>query len=281
MSRPGGGTRRAFCALAAALASALLLTTACGGSGSAEPAGSGGSGDAADAAGGDQPGLSGEVVVFAASSLTEVFGRLGREFEAAHPGVTMTFSFAGSSELGPQIVSGAPADVFAAASPTTMHDVVAAGATASRPVLFARNRLEIAVPAGNPGGVEGLDAFARPELKLAVCAPQVPCGEAAQEVFDLGHVQAVPDTLEQEVKGVLTKVELGEVDAGMVYQSDVRSAGDKVEGVNFPEAAKAINDYQIATLADAPNPAAARAWVRYVLSPHGRKALANAGFKLP
>lgn len=259
----------------AALASVLLLATACGGSGSeAASSGSGGSG------GGEEK-LSGEVVVFAASSLTEVFGKLGREFEAAHPGVRMTFSFAGSSELGPQITSGAPADVFAAASPTTMEDVVKAGATAGRPVLFARNQLEIAVPPDNPGNIKGLDDFARPELTIAVCAPEVPCGEAAQEVFDIGNVKDRPDTLEQEVKGVVTKVELGEVDAGMVYQSDVQAAGDKVEGIEFPEAAKAINDYQIATIADAPNPDAARAWMQYVLSPHGQKSLEHAGFQLP
>lgn len=263
--------------LGAALASALLLATACGGSGSTGNASAGsGSGP-----GGGQQRLSGEVVVFAASSLTEAFGKLGRDFEAAHPGVHMTFSFAGSSELAPQITSGAPADVFASASPTSMDDVVKAGATAGKPVQFARNRLEIAVPPDNPGNVKGLDDFARPELKIAVCAPEVPCGEAAQEIFDIGHVKAEPDTLEQEVKGVLTKVELGEVDAGLVYQSDVQVAGDKVQGINFPEAAKAINDYPIATLADAPNPDAARAWVRFVLSPHGQQTLENFGFQLP
>ena len=219
--------------------------------------------------------------MFAASSLTEAFGKLGREFEAAHPGVHMKFSFAGSSELAPQITSGAPADVFASASPTSMDDVVKASATASKPVLFARNRLEIAVPPDNPGDVKGLGDFARPDLKIAVCAPEVPCGEAAQEIFDIGHVKAKPDTLEQEVKGVLTKVELGEVDAGLVYQSDVQVAGDKVQGINFPEAAKAINDYPIATLADAPNPDAARAWVQFVLSPHGQQTLENFGFQLP
>jgi molybdate transport system substrate-binding protein len=252
----------------AALAAFAVLVSACGGPGTADT----------DAR---QGRLSGDVVVFAASSLTDVFGRLGREFEAAHPGVDMRFSFAGSSTLGPQITSGAPVDVFAAASPSTMADVVHAGATAGRPVLFARNRLQIAVPPGNPGHVDGLDDFARPELKIAVCAPEVPCGEAAQEAFDLGHVLARPDTLEQEVKGVVTKVELGEVDAGMVYRSDVRAAGGEVEGIDFPEAARAINDYQIATIADAPNPAAARAWMAFVLSPHGRKALSHAGFILP
>ena len=270
---------RGWRALGAVLATALLLTTACGGSGSSDGSDSASAGGSGGSGGGQK--LSGEVVVFAASSLTEAFGKLARDFEAAHPGVHMKFSFAGSSELAPQITSGAPADVFASASPTSMDDVVKAGATAGKPVLFARNRLEIAVPPDNPGNVKGLDDFARPELKIAVCAPEVPCGEAAQEIFDIGHVKAKPDTLEQEVKGVLTKVELGEVDAGLVYQSDVQVAGDKVQGINFPEAAKAINDYPIATLADAPNPDAAKAWVRFVLSPHGQQTLENFGFKLP
>ena len=273
MRRPA---RRGWRGLGVVLASALLAT-ACGGSGSSGGSASGGA-SGSGGSGGQK--LSGDVVVFAASSLTEAFGKLGKDFEAAHPGVHMKFSFAGSSDLAPQITSGAPADVFASASPTSMDDVVKAGATASKPVMFARNRLEIAVPPDNPGNVKGLEDFARPELKIAVCAPEVPCGEAAQEIFDIGHVKAKPDTLEQEVKAVVTKVELGEVDAGLVYQSDVQVAGDKVQGINFPEAAKAINDYPIATLADAPNPAAAKAWVKFVLSPHGQQTLENFGFQI-
>ncbi|MDQ4008631.1 MAG: molybdate ABC transporter substrate-binding protein, partial [Actinomycetota bacterium] len=187
--------------------------------------------------------ISGEVVVFAAASLTEVFGRLGREFEAAHPGVQVAFSFGGSSSLGPQVVAGAPADVFAAASRQTMARVAAGGATDRRPVLFARNRLQIAVPPGNPGDVHGLADFARDELALALCAPQVPCGAAARRALSAAGVRARPDTLEQDVKAVLTKVELGEVDAGLVYRSDVRAAGDRVHGIGFPAAAQAVNDY--------------------------------------
>jgi molybdate transport system substrate-binding protein len=268
---PAAGVRRRLAAVTAVSTAMAVLAAGCGGSGTAGQR----TGADTGAPGGR---LSGDVVVFAASSLTEVFGRLGREFEARHPGVHMRFSFGGSSSLGPQIVSGAPVDVFAAASPSTMADVVRAGVTARRPVLFARNRLQIAVPPDNPGRVRGLDDFARPGLTLAVCAPQVPCGEAAQDAFDVGGVRAQPDTLEQEVKGVLTKVELGEVDAGMVYHTDVVAAGARVRGVSFPEAAKAINDYQIAPVAGAPNPAAARAWTRFVLSPHGQRALADAGF---
>jgi molybdate transport system substrate-binding protein len=220
-------------------------------------------------------------VVFAASSLTGSFERIGREFEAEHPGVQVTFSFGGSSSLGPQIAAGAPADVFAAADRPTMARVVAAGATAGRPALFARNRLQVAVPAGNPAGVHGLDDFARPDLRLAVCAPQVPCGSAAQRAFRAAGVVPRPDTLEQEVKAVLTKVRLGEVDAGLVYRSDVRAAGGQVLGIGFPESRQAVNDYQVAALAEAPNPAAARAFVALVRSRTGREALADAGFDLP
>jgi molybdate transport system substrate-binding protein len=226
-------------------------------------------------------GLSGRLVVFAASSLTESFQRLGREFEARHPGVEVTFSFDGSSTLAPQITAGAPADVFAAADRRTMARVVAAGATAARPALFARNRLQIAVPPGNPGNVDGLDDFARENLTLSVCAPAVPCGAAAQRAFAAAGVKARPDTFEQEVKAVLTKVELGEVDAGLVYRTDVLTADDRVQGMDFPDSEHAVNDYMIAPLAEAPNPAAARAFVGLVRSPAGREALADGGFDLP
>ncbi len=261
---------RAFAA--AVLAVLAVLCAGCGSIGTT---------DATGEAGGGRSGLSGEVVVFAASSLTGSFQRIGRDFEAAHPGVRVTFSFGGSSSLGPQVVAGAPADVFASADRATMARVVAADATAAPPVVFARNRLQIAVPPDNPGGVDGLDDFARAELDLAVCAPQVPCGAAARRAFTAAGVRARPDTLEQDVKAVLTKVALGEVDAGMVYRTDVRAAGARARGVPFPAARQAVNAYPIAPLAQAPNPDAARAFVRFVRSRQGREALARAGFGLP
>jgi molybdate transport system substrate-binding protein len=233
------------------------------------------------AQGAEGRGMSGRLVVFAASSLTESFQRLGREFEARHPGVDVAFSFDGSSTLAPQVIAGAPADVFAAADRRTMARVAAAGATAAQPALFARNRLQIAVPPQNPGNVHSLADFAREGLELSVCAPAVPCGAAAQRAFAAAGVTARPDTLEQEVKAVLTKVELGEVDAGLVYRTDVLTAGDRVRGMDFPDSEKAINDYMIAPLAEAPNPAAARAFVALVRSPAGREALADGGFDLP
>ncbi len=219
--------------------------------------------------------LSGRITVFAAASLTEVFTALGEEFEAAHPGVRVAFTFAGSSTLAQQVNQGAPADVLATASPATMAQVP----EAVSPATFARNRLEIAVPRGNPGKVTGLADFADAGRKIALCAEQVPCGAAAKAVFAAAGVAAAPDTLEQDVKAALTKVRLGEVDAALVYRTDVRAAGGAVEGIGFPEAAEAINDYPIAALAEAPNPAVAAAFVDFVRSGAGRAALTGAGFE--
>lgn len=229
----------------------------------------------------EAPALSGEVVVLAAASLTDAFGAIAEEFEAANPGVTVTLSFGASSALAQQIVAGAPADVFAAASPATMGAVVDAGGTAGEPTVFVRNRLQIAVPAGNPGGVERLADLADEGLTIALCAEQVPCGAAAAKAFAAAGITPAPDTLEQDVRATLTKVRLGEVDAALVYRTDVLVAGDEVEGIDFPEADPAVNDYPIAVLADAPEPALAAAFVEYVLSASGRSVLADAGFELP
>jgi molybdate transport system substrate-binding protein len=159
--------------------------------------------------------------------------------------------------------------------------VVTDAGLAADPVVFASNVLEIAVPAGNPGGVTGLEDFARADLTLAVCAPQVPCGAAAEQVFRAAGIDAKPDTQEEDVRAALTKVQLGEVDAALVYASDVAAAGEGVEGIQFPEAEQAVNDYPIAVLDDAANPDAARAWVALVTSDAGRRVLADAGFRSP
>ena len=221
------------------------------------------------------------VTVFAAASLTEAFTRLGEDFEAANPGVEVVVNFGGSSALAQQIGQGAPADVFASAAPATMALVAEAGGTAAEPVTFARNRLEIAVPAGNRAGITGLADFAEPDAKIAVCAEQVPCGAAAKRAFEAAGVTVRPDTVEQDVKAVLTKVRLGEVDAGLVYRTDVRAAGGEVEGLRFPEADRAVTDYPIAPLAKAPNAAGARAFVDFVRSDRGRAVLVEAGFETP
>ncbi len=220
-----------------------------------------------------------ELVVLAAASLTESFTVIGGDFMAANPGVTVTFNFAASSSLAQQITAGAPADVFAAASPETMAIVTAAGDARGDPVVFARNRLEIAVPPGNPGGVAGLADFANPELTIALCAEEVPCGAAAVDVFAAAGITPAPDTLEPDVKAALTKVELGEVDAALVYRTDVIAAGEQVEGIEFPEAADVVNEYPIVVLAAATRPSAAQAFVDYVLADAGRRVLGEAGFE--
>lgn len=225
--------------------------------------------------------LSGTVTVFAAASLTETFTKLGHDFEAAHPGVKVVYSFGGSSALAEQIRQGAPADVFASAAPANMQQVVDAGEVTATPDTFVSNRLEIAVPKGNPGKIAGLADFGRPEPRIALCAMQVPCGAAAEKVFRIAGITPQPDTREQDVKAVLTKVTLDEVDAALVYRTDVRAAGDKVQGIDFPESAKVINTYPIAPLAEAPNAAAAAAFVDYVHSDPAKKVFAAAGFDTP
>jgi molybdate transport system substrate-binding protein len=257
--------RRASALLAAA---ALALLAGCG-SATSDSAGS------AAGAGG-----SGTVTVFAAASLTESFTRLGAMFEAAHPGASVRFSFAASSTLAQQIVNGAPGDVFASASTKNMDQVVAAG-EAAEPTTFARNVLEIAVPPDNPAKIRTLADLARPGVKVAVCQPQVPCGTVAQRVFDKARLTVRPVTQGQDVKAVLTAVRTGEVDAGLVYLTDVRAAGGKVAGVEIPPAANASTAYPIAVTVHGGNSRAARAFVDFVRSAAGCSVLAAAGFTAP
>jgi molybdate transport system substrate-binding protein len=212
--------------------------------------------------------LSGTLTVFAAASLTEAFDELATAFERQHPSVDVVLSYGGSSALAAQLGEGAPADVFAAASEDTMQLITDVYA------VFATNTLEIAVPIGNPGGVTGLQDFADPALALALCAPEVPCGAAAQQLFAAAGITAAPDTLEQDVKAVLTKVELGEVDAGLVYRTDVRAG--QVEGIAFPEAADAVNRYPIAPLTGL-----GAAFADFVLSEDGQAVLGDHGFGAP
>jgi molybdate transport system substrate-binding protein len=221
--------------------------------------------------------VSGTVTVFAAASLTGTFTQLGKDFEAAHPGVKVVFNFAGSSALAQQINQGAPADVFASAAPKNMDQVSDKGTATT----FVKNRLEIAVPKGNPGKITGLADFGNAGKKIALCAEQVPCGAAAKKVFEAAKITPKPDSLEQDVKAALTKVSLGEVDAALVYKTDVQAAAGKVDGIEFPEADKAINEYPIATLTKAPNATGAKAFVDYVLSDTGRTVLRKAGFDAP
>ena len=218
------------------------------------------------------------LTVLAAASLTTSFTQIGRQFEAAHPGVRVRFSFGGSSDLASQIRAGAPADVFASADTKTMGTL---GSTARDRQDFASNTLEIAVPPGNPAHVAGLADLARRGLKVVVCAPEVPCGSAARTVAQHAGLALRPVSQEQSVTDVLGKVSSGEADAGLVYVTDVKGAGHAVEGVAFPEAAGVVNTYPIATLRDSDHAALARQFVRFVVGPEGRRVLTAAGFGSP
>jgi molybdate transport system substrate-binding protein len=225
--------------------------------------------------------VTGNVTVYAASSLTESFEKLKTAFKAKYPGTEVTFQFGSSATLATQITQGAPADVFAAASPATMTTVQDAGDIDGIPTIFVRNRLEIAVPADNPGNVTGLSDFTKEDLTIALCEEAVPCGSAAKKLFEAVSITPVPDTRQPDVKSVLSKVELGEVDLALVYRTDVLSAPpDKVKGIAFPESDKAINDYPIAVLAETKNRDTARAWVDFVLSADGDQVLKDAGFEV-
>jgi molybdate transport system substrate-binding protein len=269
---------------AVVLAVCLLGAVACGGSGGAAPAAE--PGVPADSS--SDPGLSGTLTVFAAASLTDVFTQLGERLEEENPSLDVQLNLAGSSALAAQIEQGAPADVFASADEAQMARVTDAG-LAGEAELFASNRLVLAFPRDNPAGLEQPEAAGIPsiadlvdrDITLAVCAPEVPCGASAAEVLDRAGLGDVPDTYEDDVRAVLTKVQLGEVDAGLVYRTDVLAAGDAVGAWAFREAEAARNRYPVAALEDAPNPEAARAFVDLLLSDEGSRVLTEAGFLEP
>lgn len=224
--------------------------------------------------------LTGTLTVFAAASLTESFDALAERFERRHPSVDVVVNYGGSAALAQQIVAGAPADVFASANEATMRTVVDEGLAAD-PVVFATNTLELVVPAGNPAGVVGLADLARPELAIALCDPVVPCGAAAATLLAAAGVTAAPDTLEEDVKAVVTKVRLGEADAGLVYATDVRAAGSEVEGIAVAEARQAVNAYPAALVTGSRHPELGSAWIELLTGPDGRTILTEAGFGAP
>lgn len=220
------------------------------------------------------------LTVFAASSLTDAFGELGRRFEAAHPGAEVRFSFGASSALVDQIRNGAPAHVVATADEASMQPLVAAG-LATDAKVFARNRLAVLVPTGNPEKIGALSDLARPGLTVVLCAVEVPCGRLAGQAFDRARVKVTPKSYEANVKAVVSKVALGEADAGVVYVTDVQAAGDKVEGVDIPAEHNVATAYSLARVQKTVNPAMADAFVAFVLSDRGRQALAAFGFDAP
>ncbi|GAA2172786.1 molybdate ABC transporter substrate-binding protein [Agrococcus versicolor] len=224
--------------------------------------------------------LSGELTIFAAASLTAAFDELATEFEALHPQVdVLPISYDGSSTLATQIVEGAPADVFAAADEATMARVVEAG-LAVEPEPFATNTLALVVPAGNPGGVTGLDDLADPDLAVVLCAPEVPCGAASEALLAQAGVVASIDSAEQSVTAVLTKVAAGEADAGLVYVTDAATTAD-VETVAVDGTEDVVSTYPIVALDDAGDAAIADAFVAFVLDDEGRAVLSGLGFGAP
>ncbi len=225
--------------------------------------------------------ISGEVLVFAAASLTDAFGELAAAFETAHPGVAVTLNFAASSALREQIVAGAPADVFASASTSDMDQLDDAGAVAGEVQAFARNRMTIAVPAGNPAGITGLGDFATSDLLIGLCAAEVPCGKYGARALESAGITPSVDTYEPDVRSLLTKIAAGELDAGIVYVTDVAAGGGEVDAVALPEENAVEATYPIAVLADAPNPEAAAEFTAFVLSAQGQEILAGFGFLAP
>jgi molybdate transport system substrate-binding protein len=227
------------------------------------------------------PAAPGRVVVLAAASLAAAFGAVDDAFERAQPGTTVETSFAGSQILVQQIREGAPADVFAAADEASMKAVADAGELAEPARVFAKNRLAIAVRPGNPSGIRTLADLGRPGLIVALGGPSVPVGRYAAEAFKRAGVPVPTASQEPDVKAVVTKIVLGEADAGIVYVTDVTAAGGKIEGVPIPDAHNVEARYPIAVLRDAPNAAGARALVAFVLGPDGQAVLRRFGFASP
>jgi len=239
--------------------------------------------DSADTAGAVGAGGGEDVTltVVAAASLTSTFEQLGEVFEQENDGVSVDLNFAGSSDLVAQIIEGAPADVFASADTANMDKLTAEDLAAQEPQDFATNVLQIAVPPGNPAGITSFQDLTEPGLALVVCAPEVPCGAAAQGVADAAGVSLAPVSEEQSVTDVRTKVASGEADAGLVYVTDVIAAGDDVEGILFPESDAVLNRYPIAPVADSEQADLAADFVELVLSAEGQQILADAGFGAP
>ncbi|WP_284762894.1 molybdate ABC transporter substrate-binding protein [Arthrobacter sp. efr-133-R2A-63] len=267
-------TRKPFAALLVAGALAASLA-GCGASTPASTVSSGS--DSASAT----PRLSGKVTVYAAASLKATFTKLASEFEAANPGTKVALSFAGSSDLVTQITQGAPADVFASADTKNMAKLSDAKLLDGTAKNFATNVLTIAVPPSNPASISSFADLAKPGVKVVVCASQVPCGSAAQTIEKATGTTLKPVSEESSVTDVLGKVASGEADAGLVYVTDVKGAGDKVKGITFPEADKAVNTYPIGTVGTSKNKDLAAAFIALVTGSEGKKVLGDAGFGTP
>ena len=221
------------------------------------------------------------LTVFAAASLKQTFTDLATEFEKSHPGVTVSLNFAGSADLVSQVTEGAPADVVAFADEKNMQKLSDASLIDGTPELFASNTLEIVVPRGNPARITSFQDLAKPAAKVVVCAAQVPCGSATVKIEEAAGVTLTPVSEESAVTDVLGKVSSGEADAGLVYVTDVKAAGDEVEGITFPESSGAVNKYPIGVVAKSSQADLAAEFTDLVTGADAQKILAAAGFAKP
>ncbi|WP_030295411.1 molybdate ABC transporter substrate-binding protein [Streptomyces katrae] len=265
-------TRRS--AVAAALTAALLVPalSACGSSDDKADAGASASASAPASA---VP-KAANLTVLAASSLTDVFKTAGAAYEKAHPGTKITFSFAGSQELAAQVKQGAPADALVTADTKTMDGLKAE--TNDRSII-AKNRLVIAAGQGNPFKVDELKDLADSKIKVVLAAPEVPVGRYSKQILDAQKIEVKPVSQEPNVRAVLSKVELGEADAGLVYKTDTVKSGDKVSVVDIPDAENAVASYPAASLKASKNAEAAAAFVAWLNSPEAQKIFQDAGFQ--
>lgn len=254
--------RLVLCGLAAAL---TLGLAACGGGG-----------------GQQQAAPARTLTISAAASLTDVYDQLEPQFEQANPGVTVRFNFGGSDTLAQQVVQGVPTDVLATASPTTMRTATQAGRIQGQPVTYAANSLQIAVAPGNPKQVTGLPSLVGPQVTEAVCQATVPCGQAAQAAERAAGVTLDPVSEDPDVRTVLQRVITRNVDAGIVYVTDVKATNGQVQGVDFPQASApgAGQTYPIGVVAGSPNADLGQKWIQFVTGPQGDAALSRAGFQL-
>jgi molybdate transport system substrate-binding protein len=224
--------------------------------------------------------LEGTVTVLAASSLTDAFGEVAEAFEAEHNGVDVELSFDGSAKLATAIIEGAPADLFASADEANLAKVAEEDGLAGEPSIFATNVLQIVVPAGNPMGIDSLEDLTGPDVALSLCGAAVPCGKYAAQAFAKASLEVPPAGDQENVKGVLTQVQLGEADAGIVYLTDVLAAED-VEGIDLAADQQVEATYPASVLADASNPEAAAAFLAFLTGEEARSILEDFGFGLP